>query len=380
MRVKEVTLFTNGDPHKLSTWSNVPFFVLKTLEAKGIKVNCVDISPNYLLNFFHYQLFWKILKIFNSDTALDSSRNIIHIWYTKFIINAATKKYSTAQANIFLTFSFTSPKVKNQVSILLCDWTYEYYFKYFKKREPDFCERIAIRNESKMIEESDIVITLFSTVFSYMNTVNKPRILLYLGNVINSLISPNQSNILALKSTSQDILFIGNIKYIYGATILIESFKKLLLKFPKLSLHIVGMNSSDFKDLPDRVICHGYLNKGCESDKKLYYSLLEKAKVFINTTPKWGAISATIEAMYLFTPVIVEPYDEFVKSFGAKLSFGLYCESQSSEILAAKIEEIFSNKYYNNLCLSAHNSVKDCTWSSYIDKVLYAIETYNTAK
>ena len=52
------------------------------------------------------------------------------------------------------------------------------------------------------------------------------------------------------------------------------------------------------------------------------YEPFKKAKVFINTTPKWAAFSASIEAMYFYIPVVVTPYDEFTKTFGEHIEFG----------------------------------------------------------
>ncbi|GBU07133.1 hypothetical protein AwDysgo_04640 [Bacteroidales bacterium] len=43
-KIKEITLFTNGDSNDLSVFSNVPYFFAQTLISKGIKVNRVDIG------------------------------------------------------------------------------------------------------------------------------------------------------------------------------------------------------------------------------------------------------------------------------------------------------------------------------------------------
>src|SRR5262249_22085434 len=100
---------------------------------------------------------------------------------------------------------------------------------------------------------------------------------------------------------------------------------------------------------------------------------MKDAKIFVNTTPKWGAFSATLEAMYFYTPVIVTPYKEFVETFGMKIGFGWYCKNNSLD-LCAKIKKILNCPSYDRLCINAHELVKDFTWSAYIDKMLKKIK------
>ena len=97
------------------------------------------------------------------------------------------------------------------------------------------------------------------------------------------------------------------------------------------------------------------------------------AKVLINPTPKWGAYSSTIEAMYNYTPVIVSPYETFVNEFGRIIDFGLYNEHYTAEGIAKDIEIVIFNNDYKSLCENAHNRVEKYTWSNYVDKVLNLI-------
>jgi glycosyltransferase involved in cell wall biosynthesis len=203
----------------------------------------------------------------------------------------------------------------------------------------------------------------------------KNKNIFHLGNVINSLHEVTNSQILEKKTNSKSLLFIGSKKYLEGAQCLVRAFHELKKDYPNLSLNIIGMNESDLGDqLNEGVNCYGYLDKGKNNERELYYSLLQDAKIFVNTTPQWGAFSATLEAMYFYIPVIVTPYKEFVETFGMKIGFGCYCEKNSLDLLCANIKTIFNHPSYSTLCVNAHESVKDFTWSAYIDKMLKTIK------
>ena len=116
-----------------------------------------------------------------------------------------------------------------------------------------------------------------------------------------------------------------------------------------------------------------FLNKSEERDRKIYYDLLLGAKVLVNANPKWGAFSSTVEAMYYYTPVIVSPYQDFVKNFGEKIDFGVYNQDFTAISLANDIKSILISNKYKDLCNIAHEKVKTYTWDNYTDKLLNLI-------
>lgn len=83
-----------------------------------------------------------------------------------------------------------------------------------------------------------------------------------------------------------------------------------------------------------------------------------------------GGYSSIVEAMYFYTPVIVSPYDDFVNEFGKDIDFGIYNKKYDSLVLAKNMESIFNSSDYENMCLNAHERVKDYTWDNYVDKIL----------
>lgn len=375
-KLQEVNVFTNGDSSQISTWSNVPFFLTETLLAKGIKVNRIDISPTLKLQSIFYKIFYRILSNINKKTSYTYLRSLIHFKDTRNKIAAAIKRYPNADADIFVTFSFSSGGLNNKPVVQFCDWTYSYDLEHFLNRTPDFFERQAIKREDSQIINSDLIFALFPSITEYMKSRYPNKNVFYLGNVINSLYKVSADDINA-KSNSNSLLFVGSIKYIAGANALIAAFEALKPIYPALTLDIVGIKTSDFTDLPTGVTCHGYLDKGNNEDRELYYNIFRNARIFINTTPKWGAFSASIEAMYFYTPVIVTPYSEFLKTFGQDIDFGYYCEDNDVMLIKNKILDIMQNNSYKQLCINANNAVQHFTWDSYVDKMVEKIEGFN---
>ncbi len=371
--IKEITVYTSGDSEDITTWSNIPYFFTKTLLEKGIKINRVDIGPSTFLNAFYNLTCWNIIKIINKKTTYTYFRTLINFIDTRFKIRKAIKEYPNADLNVFLTFSFSAAGLTDKPSILICDWTYEHYFNYFEKRNPDWLERASIRRENDMIERSELIFPLFPGITENMLSRFKNKNIYYLGYIINSMNEMAEPEIIQLKKNSYDLLFVGDKKYLEGANNLAEAFSKLRSEIPELLLHIVGLGEKDLNRHHEGVYCYGYLNKSIDSDREIYYFLFRRARIFINTTNKWGAFSATIEAMYFYTPVIVSPYEEFIRSFGKEIKFGRYCESNDPAIIQERIKEILNHESFSDLCLNSHEAVRSFTWADYTDRMMEKI-------
>ncbi|MFN8284441.1 MAG: glycosyltransferase [Chitinophagales bacterium] len=372
----EITVFTNGDSADISTWSNVPYFFTETLISKGVKVNRVNIRTSKILKTLYRISIWQILKRTKKHDAYEYYRTKIHDWHINFKIKNAVKKYPHSDAFLFLSFSFSAKKYSSKPTILFGDWTFDHYFNYFKNRKPGSLENEFVERENEHIEKADLVFVLFPKVAEYMKVKYKNSNIYYIGNVINSKIHSDESEILAKKKKSNKILFIGSSKYKSGADVLLKAFVIAQQKNPDLELHFIGLKDSDFDHLPQHVFCHGYLNKATESERKLYYDLLESAKMYVNTTSKWSAFSATIEAMYFYNPILISPYDEFSQTFGETNDFVNYSSDNNAEILANDIITLYNHPNYTEICRHTHAAVKSFTWESYIDQFLKITNDY----
>jgi len=310
----------------------------------------------------------------NSKTTYGYFRSFVHFIDVGFRIRKAIREHPSSDAFIFLTFSFSSAGLTNKPTVQFCDWTYDYYFSYFQERTPDYFEKQCIKRENSQIERSDMVVALFPGAARYMRKKYRNRNICYIGNVVNSLYDATDLSAPGRKKDSSHILFVGSRKYTDGARSLIIAFQKARQRYPQLRLHIIGMESADFETLPEEVCCYGYLDKGKVSDRDVYYQLLRQARIFINTTPKWGAFSATVEAMHFYTPVITSPYADFAETFGHEIDFGYYCDNNSPLLIEKYIMELMNDNAYESLCINAHNAVAMFTWSAFIEKFLEKTE------
>lgn len=371
-KIRDVTVYTVGDSSDIRTWSNVPYFFTETLKKKGIQVNRVNLAPPAPVVFVG-RVLWKFIGLFYRNRSYTELRSLPYFLLARWKIRKALRQYPAAEADIFITFSFSSVGMSQRPIIQFCDWTFDYQVRHFERREPDRLEQGCIRREDAQIEGSNLVVSLFPGVAKYMQGRYRNENILYLGNVVNASLQANAEQSIALKVGSQSIVFIGKEKYQAGAQALIAAFRMMRAQFPALSVDIIGMKASDFAEIPEGVRCHGVLDKGNAAEGDLFYSILSRARMFVNTTPNWGGFSASLEAMYFYTPVVVTPYGEFLETFGPEINFGRYCSDASVETLCAQIESILVHPSYDALCLRAHEAVRDFTWDAYTDKFLEAI-------
>lgn len=372
MQIKEINVFTNGDALKLSTWSNFPYFFTETLEEKGIKVNRINTQPNKIFKTIYRFTIWQILKRTKKYDTYDYYRTNINRFFVNKIIKDSIKKYSNADVNLFLNFSFTAKQYSNKPTILFGDWTYEYFFPYFKNRKPSNLEQQFINKENYCIETADAVFVMFPKIATQMQKRYHNKNIFYPNAYfINTKTKNSSTEIIDKKLKHNRIIFIGTIKYKEGAMLLINATKHIIHKYPDIEIHIIGMKEHDFNILPKFVKCHGYLDKAKDSDREKYYDLMETSKLYVNTTPKWSAYSSAVEAMYFYTPIITTAYDDFVETFGKEIDFGIYNQQENN--LSNEIINILENEHYTQLCVNSNLAVKDFTWSNYIDKFLEKI-------
>lgn len=378
MKQQVITVFTDGDSSELSTWSNVPYFLTKTLENKGFIVHRVNVGVHPKISLFFNKFITKLIKlIYNKKSEYYFNRTILYEYIVQKKMKKAVKKYKDTNLFISTSFSFTPWKYTEAKKVLFCDWTIDYYYKYFLNREPDRLEQLSINRQNKHIENSNLVISLFPNVTDFMKEkYEQQKNIHYLGNVINSELTLNKEEVLNCKKNSNSILFIGGLKYLEGAKCLIRAFKIIKRVYPSLNLNIIGISKDHFDSLPEGVNCYGYMDKSNPMDNDLYYSLIRDGKVIVNTTPKWAAFSATVEAMYWFTPVITTPYNSFIETFGKQIEFGYYCEKNDFNMLSDYILGIFrlDNDNYLKLCKESNRVVQKFTWDNYVNNILNTIE------
>jgi glycosyltransferase involved in cell wall biosynthesis len=375
MTSKEVIVYSIGDSNEISTWSNVPYFFCKELEENGYKVIRVNIQQNRLAKIIWDKTLGKIHKKINPDSTFSFFRSKTNYYLTKYKIIHAALKHPESKLLFFLTYSF-SAKLSGRTTIQFCDWTYKHLLENRLGKIANKQEKSSIAREISQINKSNFVFSLFPKSADSIRKDTGHNKVFYVGHIINSLETPSTKNENPPKKDSPIILFIGKKHYIEGAQSLISAFSEIEKKVPDAELHIIGINEDDLPSQNSRIIFHGYLDKNIEAKKALYYQLMRNASVFVNTTPKWGSFSATVEAMHFYTPVIISPFDEFVAIFGEKINFGTYHDSSTDadgKILACKILNLINSSNYDSVSSNAHESVKDFTWDETMSKLLISI-------
>lgn len=386
--MKEILFFTNGDANNANLWSNVPYCFSHALEDKDIVVHRIDYSMNPAFVKFYNLGLRRILDGLTLKKLrfpyLRTTR--LFKFFAERKIKKAIQQHPQADLCLFMGYGFYN-KWNKIPSLLFSDWTTEMDIR--KKRKPNFLEKRIIQQEKEAINNAERVVSLFPVCCEEMKRkYPKTNIHFLGGNVINDLSGirlkvkgerlKNSSNevivedLLEKKAKSKKLLFIGRkTTYLEAAKKLIEAYKLLKEEeaYNDYSLDIVGCGASDFVSLPEGVTCYGFLNKSEEKDRKSYYDLLLNAKVLVNANPKWGAFSSTVEAMYYYTPVIVSPYQDFVKNFGEKIDFGVYNQEFTAETIAKDIKFVINSKNYTEMCNFAHESVKTYTWENYVEQV-----------
>ena len=380
MEIKKIILFTYGDSASASTWSNVPFLMRSTFEKKGIEIVPVDISASKTLSRLHNLFVLRPLNLLGSRDYY-FTRTALFRTITDRKIRKAVDKHHDADYCIFLNFEFYN-RFSAIPSLLFSDWTYRILLDDRRQGKSNILDRAFMRRQAKAISKATVVLPLFSRSADTMRRhYPDAEICSIPANVINTLDPQplDADSIISGKTTSRDILFVGNYAYIDGLRLLIGALDRL--KTQGATLHVIGMTREQVPDAPANVRFHGYLRKDVPSESHTYYSLMRSARILANPSENWGAYSSTIEAMYYYTPVTVSPYGQFVKEFGTGIRFGEYCTEQSPDTLAAIIDRTFdlSAPEYADRCLHAHKSVENYTWDTYVDSML-AIMSAHPAK
>ena len=373
MRKKNICVLTYGDATKPSTWSNVPYLLTKAFEKKGYNIINVDISTKRNIFTLGFNFF---IKILSRKTTFYFVKTKLNKFIVERKIKHAVKKYdSVVDFYLSISYDFSPYKYTKKKIMLFSDWPIEYAIERRFERKPDFLEKMDIRNHIEVIKSATYVISLFKDVSEYMKDKYNVNVW-YFGGLINGFCEVDDFRNIEDRN---GITFIGKKSYIDCAKNLVEAYKQIPDKIKKkynLNLNIIGLNKDDIKCFDNFVDInfYGYLDKGNETQRKKYYSVLKKSIVNINTSDKWAGMSSMMEAMYYYRPIITSSYDEFVKTFGKDIKFGYYCKNNSKDILN-KILLILklSKKEYQEMCKFSHNEVKNYSYDAYVENLLNLI-------
>ena len=370
--LRRLLVVTTEDSTKLSSWSNVPYLFCKTLEDQGLEVTRLTLAP---LGFWGAAVGWvlrllKLLKVRNESTW-SYLRSGHYFRRAQRQIDQALQR-ENFDGVLILSFSY-GPSLPSKIPLFLFgDWTLSYSIECQRSRRPGRLEQASILRENKLINAASEVFVLFPLAERFVKNSLPLARTHYLGNVINAVEQPDESDI-RLKQASYSLLFVGKSHYLEGALQLIEAYRELKNALPALTLNIVGMEQEFFGDLPDGVLCHGYLDKGDSAQRAKYYALLRGARLFVNPNPKWASFSAALEAMYFHTPLLTSDYEEMVETFGKEVTFGAYYRADGTESLVDLIRKLMLTADYEFMARSAHDTANPFSWEAYVRRFLDVI-------
>lgn len=369
--IKRLLVVSTEDSTKPSSWSNVPYLFCQTLEEQGIEIRRYTLKESVLVRRL-VRLAQKAMEVFGAQKSTWAySRSSFYYGSAQRQIDRELNR-APVDGVLVLSFSY-GPRLPAKVPLFLFgDWSLDYAITCQRERGADSLERASIRRENRLIAMASHAFVLFPLAERYIKQTLSDAKTHYLGNVINALELPAEQDIPS-KRHSSALLFIGKPHYIEGAKQLIAAYQKLKTDFPQISLDIIGMDKEHFAELPDGVICHGYLDKGNEEQRRRYYSLLRKAKLFINPNPRWASFSAALEAMYFYTPLITSAYAEMEETFGQKISFGAYYKNDQEQPLDRLIAVLLANPQYDTMARNAHDAASPFGWHAYVNRFLGVI-------
>ncbi|QQR85993.1 MAG: glycosyltransferase family 4 protein [Flavobacteriales bacterium] len=371
MNAREFIVFAIGDPAKASTWSNVPYFLSKTLEEKGHVLHRADLAPNRPMQVAYDALIGALRKTGITRTRHYFFRSSFNAWLTQRRIERVLRAHPKALP-IFTTFSFGRNRQRRPY-VQFCDMTFERHLRYFEKRGPNAMEERTIARERKHIGGAALLVSLFPEQAEELKAQHGDRVRYY-GNVVNTdIAAPDAQRLLHRDLSRPEVLFIGGSKYKPGLLKLLDVLETMnASRALPIQLHAVGIPRHELlRAIPSWATVHGYLDKSDPEDAARYTGLLERCCLFINPMPLWGSFSASCEAMHMHMPVIVSAYPEFTSTFGKEPGVGILLRTEEDAELSGAINNLLENPAeWRASARAAHETVNPFTWTNYVDRLL----------
>ena len=370
----KIYLCTTATSKKYKSWSNIPYLLHKNFESKGYKVKNLVLRELEPIKFLFNLPVRVLIKFFGLKTTYYYVRTPLHFFST-YLCSQFIRFTSKDNDVMFVQgFSYPSHNTKNKMFII-GDWPSSYLFDNFLKRKPSKMEMKSVAREDLVIESADAVVTLYPDVHKYMLNRYQNKNIYYFGNVVNidaEVTIP--LDILTIKKNSNNLLFIGKPFYLDGANELISAVENLRARGYELNVDIVGIESNLISKKFDWLTIHGYLDKGRPSDKHKYYDLLKSAKLFINSTPRWNAFQATLEAMYFYTPIVVRSNESLIQTFSKLEGFSYLVTGRNEDLEKEIIKSLEYKEQYLEKCKNSHKAAEPYTWENFTQKLVGLFE------
>lgn len=307
----EINLFTFGDSADIATWSNLPYFFSKALIAKGVRLNRIDLYPTEDPVYRGYRAFIDRCAVAAERRGINFSiepyRDPVSIRLIDRKIKREIRKHPRAEANVFLTFTFSSSPWSRTPAVNYCDETYVHYLQD-TGRSATWRGRYLIAREDAILANTSWIFTTGRGCAEFIQRRHPSKRVLRLPSGINldDAGTEDAEPIFTEKRRNKSILFIGMGKKKRGIDVLIDAFTRFNRQNGDVyTLHIVGLSSNEAERAGPNIRGYGYLNKHDPRQFATYLHLLKTARLFVMPMREGPLPGVLKEAGLMFTPVIV---------------------------------------------------------------------------
>lgn len=307
----EINLFSFGDSADISTWSNLPYFFSKALLARGVRLNRIDLYPTKNQVYRKYRAFIGrcagMASRLGINLNVEPYRDPVSIALINRKIKREIRRHPHADANAFLTFSFSSYRWSRTPAVHYCDENYAHYLKD-TGRLANWKDRYLIARENNILANAFWIFTTGQECAEFIRRQHPSKRVQRLPSGINldDIITNRADQILAEKRRNKSILFIGMGKWKRGIDLLIEAFTRFNHQNGETyTLHIVGTPVETAKEAGPNIRSYGYLNKHNPRQFATYLHLLKTARLFVMPMREGPLPGVIKEAGFMFTPVII---------------------------------------------------------------------------
>ena len=99
--MNKIVIISEGDANNPKTWSNIPYFLMKSLENDGNKVYTIDVGPNKYINYFFNKIIYPFIQLIDGkDSEYKFNRTVIYDKYCKYKIRKSLKKIGDIDVTI----------------------------------------------------------------------------------------------------------------------------------------------------------------------------------------------------------------------------------------------------------------------------------------
>lgn len=369
--MKVLFITKDGDARSVRSWSGVPFRILRELEALGAEVVCKDMAEVWHLKWTRVLFNRVIRKIVCPWREIPYEATRCSMWQTNRWLRRETRRCADFDLAIITSFSMNCTG-SSLPCILIHDWTFGYRRKCLHGHNLSAAERRAENNQLQALRSAYKVVTLYPRVLDYLKGFGVDNAS-FICNPLNVDRQIDESEIAARAhrgARSKHFLFIGGNAYRNSLECILEAADSL--GDDSVVVDVIGQTEAHYQMKCAQVNFHGYLNRDSEGQRQVYDEIFASARYLINVRKGWGGGASIAEALYVGVPVICGAYADIQALYGEDCRFGSYCEQENVKMLAEKLREgmALDEKSYVEMCLFAHNLVKDDTYRHFVASVL----------